>query len=101
MRIIENKRGKELIFDNKFSNNLMSKNDLKLTKYLKLKYHLIKFFHLTRFFEKRSWFSLLDWEWGDSKEVIEYINNRKMEQIMLSSMDLKLESIVIYDNIIL
>lgn len=97
MRIIENTRGKELIFDNKFSKNLVSKNDLKLTKYLRLKYNLIKFFHLTRFFKKKSWFSLLDWEWGDSEEVIEYINNRKMKQIMLSSTDLKLESIVIYD----
>lgn len=89
--------GKQFITNNLFSKNLISKNDRKLNRCLRFKYNCINGLRLTKFFKKKSWFDLLDNDWA--KQTPEYKKKYINNQVALTTEDLKLESLVIYDLI--
>ena len=100
MKIVETMQGKEFLFDNKFSRNRISKNDRKLDTFLRFKYRLIKFFHLEKFGRKKSWYHCLEHHWERrNRKPTSFEKKRLSESIRLSSKDLTLKELVIYDLI--
>lgn len=97
MEVKETARGKIFITKNKFSRNMVNKNNRKLTNFIKLKYSIVKKFHLQKAVKKRAWFRTLDDFLCD--EVPDYQKEHMKNHIILSDNDLHLESLVIYDLI--
>lgn len=97
MEIKDKDIGKQFVTKNLFSKNLISKNDRKLNRYLRLKYNCINKLHLTKFFKKKSWFNLVDDDWA--KQTPEYKKKYIENQIVLTTDDLELQSLIVYDLI--
>ena len=100
MKIVETMQGKEFLFNNKFSRNRISKNDRKLDTFLRFKYRLIKFFHLEKLGNKKSWYRCLEYHWESrNRKPTSFEKKRLSESIRLTSKDLALKELVIYDLI--
>ena len=100
MKTKETSQGTEFLFDNKFSRNRISKNDRKLDTFLRFKYRLIKFFHLEKLGNKKSWYRCLEYHWESrNRKPTSFEKKRLSESIRLTSKDLTLKELVIYDLI--
>jgi len=98
MKIKSTNLGDKYTFKNKFSKNRISKNDLYMNKFLKLKYKVLITLHLRGLAKKSPWFRTMDYHWSKTNKELNEVNKKLLkETIKLSSKDLKLEEIYIYD----
>ena len=94
MKTRETKRGTIFEFTNRFMKYRISKNDKKLNSFLRFKYNLIKKLNLQERMKKGSWFWLMNHHWN---EDIELSPNANDKEIKLTSNDLELQQIIVYD----
>ena len=93
-------QGKEFLFDNKFSKNRIGPNDRKLDSFLRFKYKFVKFFHLKKLISKKAWYRCLEHHWESrNRKPNSFEKKRLSENIRLTSKDLTLKELVIYDLI--
>jgi len=100
MKIVKTMQGKEFLFDNKFSKNRIGPNDRKLDSFLRFKYKFVKFFHLKKLISKKAWYRCLEHHWESrNRKPNSFEKKRLSENIRLTSKDLTLKELVIYDLI--
>lgn len=100
MKTVKTMQGKEFLFNNKFSRNRITPNDRKLDNLLRFKYRFIKFFHLEKLGNKKLWYRSLEHHWGSRNRKPNSFEKKCLsESICLTSKDLTLKELVIYDLI--
>lgn len=98
IRIIETPRGREYVFNNKFSKNVVPLDDRRLTAFLHFKYKLINKMHLGKFFEKKGWYRMMDEYWAmPNQEELKSAEECAKQETILTKDDLELKELIIYD----